>query len=650
MLPGLQGTRYLFPAATDKQFEFFLSILVRYQNNLVTSQGSMKFLQLLTLFCLCTLPLKIIGDQHETDQNSETKTYPVSQIHFQYDQTHPKGISVEKLEEITIPLYRRGDVFYATGSKQELFPLTIESMNRADKPLQFDQSALEQIVRKIHQYFISRKLNWTVVYIPGNEIGKTGEDLRSNTDLTIVISTPLIQDATVRFIGSDHPKLSKKILDKLPASLPDPSSGYPGDFINSSLLNNYLHSLNRHPERTVDLEIGPTNVPGEVALDFVVTEKRPWHFYANINNNVPKPFARWQESIGFIHTQLTGNDDIFKINASSDSCDKFYSVEASYEAPLGRSLNNRWSIYGNFNRFLSAEFALPQNLFVGTQAIFNAEFISTVAQWGKLFLDVVADLQYRHIHNKGHFFFSSATKNFLLPSIGLKCIQLKRETKLIASVSAQSTISSLFWDVRKHLDNLGRLDLSPNWGIVQAGLYGSFYLESLFQKKSKVRHLANEIVFVGQFQNAFNQRLIPELEGILGGLYTIRGYPQSTISGDNLYMGSLEYRFHLPAALKINPNACVKIFGKPLRWAPGRPKGETDWDFIVRAFYDVGETTINQRKEFEHNRFIMGAGLGAELVVWSNIFIRGDWGRALRSANGISARNDQFYFSSTLLF
>jgi hypothetical protein len=599
-------------------------------------------------------------------QRPDTKSYPVSQIRFAYDLSHPHHIPFVELEQIKISLYEKEGVFYSPdelkGNEtqgQELKTITIEDINYGAKPTLLTEGALEAIVHGVSHDFLARNIDWTVAYIPNCEIDRNGDDLRPRTDttLTIAISTPIVKNTSVEFVDPDNPskkidnpKLASKICDQLPLSLPDPSTGYPGDFINSNLLNNYLHALNRHPKRRVDLEIGPTDVPGEVAFDFIVTQKRPWHFYFNANNNTPKPIDRWEESVGFIHTQLTNNDDIFKLNASSDSFDKFYSVDASYEAPIGRSIGNRWQIYGNYNRFVSAEFALPQNLFVGTQAIFKGEIISTVAQWDKLFLDFVANLQYRHIHNRGHEPFSSATKNFLLPGIGLNAIQLKRETKLIASLSLQSTMSSLFWDVRKHLDDLGRRDLSPNWAILQGGLYGSFYLEPLFQKSNKVKQLANEIVFIGQLQNGFNQRLIPELEGILGGLYTIRGYPQSTISGDNMYMGSLEYRFHLPAALKIDPNACTKIFGKSFRWAPARPKGDTDWDFLFRVFYDVGDTRVNQRKHSERNHLIMGAGLGAELVFWQNILIRADWGTAFKSANGISAGHHQFYFSSTIMY
>jgi len=592
--------------------------------------------------------------------------FSVSEITLLYEHHQREPISIEELNQIEFEFCEKNNVLYAykdssghSDSNCQNVQLSIDDINSDSHTTVLSASAIQYILEELLNAFYERNIHWVVMHIPEDEISSQGIDKRKHDDdeLTILISVPVIKEVGVTYADPngelkprENSKLSKKICDELPLSVPDPSTGIPGDFINSNILNNYLHSLNRHPNRRVDLEIGPTDLPGEVGLDFIVTQKRPYYFYFNANNNVPKPINRWQESVGFIHTQMTGNDDIFKFNASTDSFDKFYSFSASYEAPLGRSLGNRWGISGSYSRFLSAEFALPQNLFIGTQGIANLEFISNIGQWDRLFLDLDANLQYRHIHNEGHFIFPSATKNFILPELGLKLIQLKRESKLIASLSVQSTISSLFWDVRKGLDNLGRTDLSPNWGIVQGGFYGSSYLESLFQKSDKVKHLAHEVVCIAQAQYACNQRLIPELEAILGGLYSIRGYPQSTVAGDNMYMGSFEYRFHVPGALDARPNACTKLFNKKFRWAPASPKGEVDWDLLFRAFYDVGEVTVNQRQHFEKNYLIMGAGVGIEFVLWSNVFIRGDWGRALKSANGISAGNNQYYFSSTIIF
>lgn len=606
----------------------------------------------LFLILCCLTPKKI---------KAET-LYPVSRIELVYTVEHSKKPPLAELEQVPLHLSRKASVFYGKeGMKSNQRLVSIAQLNASGKTFLFSKEALEQILKDLFAYFEKKNINWTYLYLSSEEIDSQGKDIRppSDTQLTIWISVPIISDMQIQFSDPNHsdrmidyPKQKKRIDENFPCCLSDPTTGFEGDFINSTLLNNYLHALNRHPGRRVDLEIGPASngIPGEVAFDFIVSEPRPWHVYFNANNNVPKVIDRWQESIGFIHTQLTGNDDILKLDASTDSFDRLYQFSASYEAPLGRTIGTRWQLSSSYSRFVSAEFALPQNLFVGTQAIVTGEIATNLAQWGRLFLDFVADLQYRHIHNTGHFLFSSATKNFLLPSLGLKMVQLKREMKWIASLSVQSSMSSLFWDVKKHLDNLGRQDISPNWAIVQGGLYGSFYLEPLFNPPEKVKRLAHEITLIGQFQNACNQRLIPELEGILGGLYTVRGYPQSTIAGDNSYMGSIEYRLHIPQLFRPRTTAKTKLFGKSFQWAPDKPKGNVDWDLLLRGFYDIGQTTVNQKKSREKNHLIMGAGIGLELVMWQNIFIRGDFGHGFKAANGIDAGNNEFYFSSTFVY
>lgn len=610
--------------------------------------------RLALLFALL-LPKLVFGHPMlaDADQNapSAQKIYSISRIHIEYDKTHPEQIPLSKLEGAQISLFEKDGVFYGKEMPESSqVSITIDGINKSGQTMKMSDTALSVVLSTIFHQFHKMAHDWTYVYIPSTEIAENGSDVRSigNTELTVVISTPTVARVAV---DSKNEKLNKKICDHLPVSLPDPSTGYPGGFINSNLLNNYLQKLNRYNrDRRIDLEIGPADYIGETELNFVVTEERPWHLYFNANNNVPKTIHRWQESVGFVHTQVSGNDDILKLDAATDSFDQLYTFDASYESPLGSSLDTNYKVFGSYSRFTSAEFALPQNLFIGTQAIGDLEFITNIGQWSKLFLDFVGSLQYRHIHNRGHFLFGAATKNFLLPEVGLKLIKLTRENKLIASLTVQSTISDLFWDVKKNLANLGRAHPSTNWAIVQAGFYGSSYIEPWFEDSKKVECLANEIVVMAQLQNAFNYRLIPELEGILGGLYTIRGYPQSTVAGDNLYMGSFEYRFHLPQSFKPRPDTCTKIFGKKFRWAPEKAKGQADWDFVIRGFYDIGQTTANRKRQFERDHFIMGTGLGAELVMWHNIFIRADWGHALRSANGIHEGHNQFYFSSTIIF
>lgn len=578
--------------------------------------------------------------------------YPVSQLVFKYVKQHPHQIPLSDLNNVSVALVETPDGYFSSKEKS-LEPVTrsIQELNQSGLH-RYSRQALNEVVQAAHQFFEDQNIHWSYLFISSDQITLKGKDIRSEEALVVGISIPTLKALSVKpspnSYTQDIQKQKERIEKSFPLALADPSTGYPGAYIDPQALNNYLYSINRHPGKRVDLEIGPTPTPSGVTLDFVITEERPYHFYVSATNNIPKVIHSWQESIGFLHTQLTGRDDILKLNYSTDTLDSFYTAYASYEAPLGVNPGTRWSVSGNYNRFLSAEFGLSPNLFRGTQGIADVEMMGKLYQKNKFFLEGFGILEYRHIHNREHAFNPSVMKNFIFPSIGLKALELKLERKIIATLQLESTISSWFWDVKHRLDALGRRDISSNWALIQGSLYWSFYLEPLFKKR--VERMASELVVLGQFQNAFNSRLIPQLEGVLGGVSTVRGYPQSTVSGDNSYRGSAEYRLHIPQLMKPRPQAKTKWFGKELRWAPAEPKGRADWDFVLRAFYDVGKTTNNHPVKGERNYLIEGVGWGVDFVLWSNLVLKFDWGAALKPANGVSKGDGQSYFSAVVMY
>jgi hemolysin activation/secretion protein len=70
----------------------------------------------------------------------------------------------------------------------------------------------------------------------------------------------------------------------------------------------------------------------------------------------------------------------------------------------------------------------------------------------------------------------------------------------------------------------------------------------------------------------------------------------------------------------------------------------------LRAFFDVGKTTINHRVKGEKNDLIEGVGGGVDFVLWSNLVLKFDWGVALKAANGISRGHTQSYFSVVVMY
>ena len=86
----------------------------------------------------------------------------------------------------------------------------------------------------------------------------------------------------------------------------------------------------------------------------------------------------------------------------------------------------------------------------------------------------------------------------------------------------------------------------------------SYYLEPLlfprsFRDPSSTwsSRLSHELALGARGQYAFDYRLIPQSSQVIGGLNTVRGFPQGQAVGDSVFTGSAEYRFHIPRSLPI---------------------------------------------------------------------------------------------------
>lgn len=108
---------------------------------------------------------------------------------------------------------------------------------------------------------------------------------------------------------------------------------------------------------------------------------------------------------------------------------------------------------------------------------------------------------------------------------------------------------------------------------------------------------------------------MPNFQQTAGGLYTVRGYPEAVVAGDNAFIASAEYRYHLPRGLSssVQPS---EFFGTPFRFRPQYPYGPVDWDLIFKGFVDFGRVTHEDRQSFEEDATLVSVGIGAELAAF----------------------------------
>ena len=156
------------------------------------------------------------------------------------------------------------------------------------------------------------------------------------------------------------------------------------------------------------------------------------------------------------------------------------------------------------------------------------------------------------------------------------------------------------------LNRQGRLNASEDFLI--GSLYGGYrtYLDKLLGRSGGRAH---ELSLFGSMTSSLGgDRLPPSFLGVLGGPYSVRGYPIGTLSGDRSGYLKTDYKFHLNRLGGQNSSSEAGNDGglRP-RFAGDMP----DFGIALGAFFDIG--VCQTRTVLMHLRvmepFIGGSGL-----------------------------------------
>lgn len=453
----------------------------------------------------------------------------------------------------------------------------------------------------------------------------------------------------------------------------DPERAY----ISRRAIDDYVLRLNRHPGRRVDVAIAPTASRDKAVLDYLVSENKPITLYAQLSNTGTEDTDEWRERFGFTHTQLTGRDDILSVDYITAGFSEAHAVITSYDTPLFDSDRFRLRLYGNFSSFQASDVGLANEQFSGESWTLGAEFVYNFlqtrmpgqAQDRALFVDAFAGARWQSISVTNELAEVDGDDDVFLPRVGLRAESRNDVETFGATAAIEWSMPGVSGSDEEELEKLGRLNVDEEWVTFQFDVGYSFFLEPLINVDEWQRPrvptprgdakrfdpglstLAHELALGVRGQWAFNHRLIPNAEQVVGGLYTVRGYPESVVAGDSVIVGTLEYRFHVPRALSIQPEPS-RLFGRDFRLRPQQQYGRPDWDLVLRAFVDAGHVVNSDREDYEKDESLVGAGLGAELLLYQNLSVRMDWGMALDDVDNqnVKAGSNRFHFVFTLLF
>ena len=628
--------------------------------------------------------------------------YPVSQFVIQYASEHADHPPLESWLPVEVQLGVRDSRF--TAPREGLPQETVTIDQSAGIVRVYYASALASVSRQLVATLREQGLIGLYIIPHPSDIDPANEqDLRRSGDtvLRFIVSTGQLR--RIRTISLGHTgggsridnRIHRRIRARSPLQPKEDARDDTTDLLRKDLLEEYLFYLNRHPGRYVEAALAPGPEGEGADLDFRINEGRPWQVFFQSSNTGTTQTAKWQNRFGFVNRQLTRRDDILSIDYMNAGGDKVHSVNVFYEAPWfgserpdwwktsGREASwiswfnrdrmpwwgverLRWQIAGNWTQYEARGLQNPTAgsfegfAFDGMDWNASGSLIYNFFQSKNLFIDLIGGLRVRGIETV-----SLQTQNvskpiLVLPLIGLRLERRQEIWSLLGDLEFEANVNKI-----DDPENLGRPGADATWQLLTWNAVASTYLEPLLfpaawrdTTNPATSTLAHELYFSTRGQYAFGNRLISQATQVVGGLYSVRGYPQSTATGDDVYIGTLEYRLHIPRILPIRRTPVRVPWVGDFHFTRQQPYGRADWDLIIRLFADAGYTQQNfSDSNFglpEVNQFLAGAGLGAELTIKSYLRVRIDYAWALRDSKDalepVKAGHNEIYFQFNLLF
>ncbi|MCH2139531.1 MAG: hypothetical protein MK100_00680 [Phycisphaerales bacterium] len=596
--------------------------------------------------------------------------YAVWPFEVVYAAPHTDLPSVSAWAHLPIKLGRT-PIGWSDSSNGERQTVTLAELNDAGSML-YDAGAIRAIGSAIAKVLIDRNLMGVAVQPLSEQIPSSGEnagaDLRIGTELTLVVTVGRVEE--IRTIargerideveGENHP-VHEHIATGSPLVASN-GEGTEGDLLEKKELNEYLYRISRHPGRDVEASVAASSSTGDVAVDFIVSETKPWMGWFQYGNTGTKAEGYQRAHFGFFHSQLTDNDDILSLQYITSNFEDSNTVLGRYEAPFGSEDRLRWGINGSWSQYFSDQFGVTvvSDAFSGSSWSTAGELRWNAYQDGPLFIDLVGGVRLQHLRVTNNLLFNLEEEgSFVIPYGMFQAERAGDWSNVQLTIGLEgNTVSHDALTMARFGAAMNRPDLADRWARLNWAGSLSFFLEPLLNYASwndpstpESSTLAHEILIGTSGQFAFNSRLMPQFQSVAGGPGTNRGYPVSIAAGDNAVNLSAEYRFHVPRIFDIQPEPGV-LFGESFRSAPQHVYGRPDWDLALLGFVDYSWLTQNDAFFFESDQTMLSAGIGLELLLKRNMSVRLDWGWALRSLQGglYDSGHNRLYVQASLSF
>lgn len=579
----------------------------------------------------------------DTSPDSPPPSVVVGALDVRYGLEHPGLPPVETLLAASARLQQVAGGVWAAGGPTDV------AVGSLPTGAQVDASAVSEIAQALVRHLNAQGIFGVWVAPEGVEIrGGALVDLRPVGERALRFAVWASQVAEVRTLarGSrfapeesiNNPKHAW-ILENSPLAA---GGAGEGDLFLRQPLERYLRGLSYHPGRRVEASIASSGEPGKVVLDYLVLETRAWQVYAQVSNTGTESSGEWRTRVGFQHNQLTSNDDILNVDLVSTFEFDTYAGFVSYQIPLVRPDTLRARVYVSAGDFASSSGEFQDLRFTGDNYLVGGELLYRTPIWANWTFNANAGVTFTNYSVASGLptvTLSEGSSDFLTPFLGVGIGRDDGWWHTSFGLRLEHAVDGVAnEDPIRGINALGRIDADASWTALRWSAAAGVYLDELFADGAP-SNLAHEVSL--RMRGRFlldGSRVISQEQDLLGGAFTVRGYPESVVGADESFVASLEYAFHLPRTLAVGDRST--LFGRPMAWRPPAAQRRPDWDLIFRTFADYGYRWVGdppslvggvetERALADTDLDLFGAGAGIELQILQNLSIRCDVGIAL---------------------
>lgn len=556
----------------------------------------------------------------------ESETYPVSAFDIEYALDAPGQPTEAELLAAEVELRVGTDGLLPPHPMAQNVRFRLDAVPPGSR---FHPGALRQVNRVLLHELERRGIGGVLVTLPDLD-ERSGADLRApgDTRLRVQIWTGRVEEVSTladgeRFAGDSLGERTNRAEHAWIREGSPVTAGGADALLRPQEIEDYAARLSRQPGRRVSPVLRPGELPGATRLEYHVAEQKPWLAYAQVSNTGTTATSDWRERFGASHTQLTGRDDVLRFDYVTDF-QGVHAIWGEYGAPIWRVPRLRWRVDGSWSDYDASEVGISELDFDGSEWSIGGRLDLNVFQYGDLFVDLFAATRWNRIHVDNSIE-GQAGSNFFLPGAGIAVQRVGEVWSLDAEIGVAGNVADVAdTDTGQSLDDLGRTNADREFAMLTWRNETAFYPLTLLRRASwreesdlGAYDFVQELAFEMQGQLTFDdKRLVPQLQQVAGGLYTVRGYEQSVTAGDNVAIFRGEYRVHLPRLLEPSYEAPVVPLLGTFRVRPENAYSFPDWDLIARGFLDAAKVDQNgSHTDDEHDETLWALGFGGELRI-----------------------------------